>query len=117
MMAASTIDVTPVPVPTSTPHSSVSCHWFCMRVVSATEIPSSATAHRTTRRNPQRSITDAANGPIKPNSAMLIATAPEMTARLHPNSPSSEIIRTPGVARIPAVTSRTTKVTRATIQA
>ena len=27
-IAASTIEVTPVPVPTSTPHSSVSCHWL-----------------------------------------------------------------------------------------
>ena len=35
--AASTIDVTPVPVPTSTPHSSVSCHWLRICVVSATD--------------------------------------------------------------------------------
>ena len=76
-----------------------------------------AIAPRTTRRNPHRSMTDAAKGPMSPNSAMLIATAPEITARLHPNSPSSEIMRTPGVARIPAVTSRTTNVTSATIQA
>ena len=61
MMAARTIDVTPVPVPTNTPHNSVSCHWVYMRVVSATERPSSATAPRTTRRSPHRSITDAAN--------------------------------------------------------
>ena len=48
---------------------------------------------------------------------MLIATAAEMTARLQPNSPSSETISTPGVARTPAVTSRMTNVTSATTQA
>jgi hypothetical protein len=117
MMAASTIDVTPVPVPTSTPHSSVSCHCECIRVVSATEAASSATAPRMTRRTPHRSMTDAANGPMSPKSAMLIATAEEMTARLQPNSPSSDTMSTPGVARTPAVTSRMTNVTPATTQA
>ena len=48
---------------------------------------------------------------------MLIATAPEITVRLHPNSASSGTIRMPGVARTPAVISSTTKVTSATIQA
>ena len=42
--AASTIDVTPVPVPTNTPHSSVICHWLRICVVSATETASSASA-------------------------------------------------------------------------
>ena len=59
-------------------------------------------------------MTDAANGPISPNSAMLMATAPEMTARFQPNSLSSGTIRMPGVARMPAVTSRTVNVTAAT---
>ena len=54
--AASTIDVTPVPVPTSTPHSSVSCHSVCMRVVSATDTASSAT----------RGQDDRAAGPTDP---------------------------------------------------
>ena len=116
-IAASTIEVTPVPVPTSTPQSSIRCHSVRITVVSATEIASNATAARTTRRSPQRSITDAANGPMRPKSAMLIATASEMTARLQPNSASSGTISTPGVARTPAVTSRTTKVAPATIQA
>jgi len=35
--AASTIEVTPVPVPTHTPHNSVICHWLCICVVSPTE--------------------------------------------------------------------------------
>jgi hypothetical protein len=86
-------------------------------VVSATDPASSAMAASSTRRTPHRSITDAANGPIKPNNAMLIATADEITARLQPNSLSSEIISTPGVARTPAVTSRMTNVTAATTHA
>ena len=54
---------------------------------------------------------------MSPKSAMLIATAPEITARFQPNSASSGTINTPGVARIPAVTRRTTNVTTATTQA
>ena len=112
-IAASTIDVTPVPVPTSTPHSSISCHSACMRAEAAIEAASSSRAPSTTRRSPQRSITAAANGPIKPNRAMLTATAAEITARLHPNSLSSGTMNSPGVARTPAVMSSTTKVTAA----
>ena len=48
---------------------------------------------------------------------MLIATAAEITARLQPNSLSSGTISTPGVARMPAVTSSTTNVTAATTHA
>ena len=62
-------------------------------------------------------MTDAANGPIRPKSAMLIATASEMAARLQPNSASSGTISTPGVARMPAVISSTMKVTAAITQA
>ena len=116
-IAASTMDVTPVPVPTQTPQSSISCHWLRIVVVSATEIASKPTAARITRRMPKRSITDAANGPIRPKSAMLMATAPEIAARFHPNSDSSGTIRTPGTARIPAVTRRMKNVTIAMIQA
>jgi hypothetical protein len=112
-MAASTIDVTPVPVPTSTPHNSVNCHEVFIPVVSVTAVPSSAMAASTTRRSPHLSITDAANGPRRPKSAMLMATAAEMTVRSHPNSPSSGTISTPGVERMPAVTSMTANVTAA----
>ena len=48
---------------------------------------------------------------------MLMATAPEMAARLQPNSASSGTIRSPGVARMPAVDSSTRKVTAATTHA
>jgi hypothetical protein len=86
-------------------------------VVSATDTASSATAARISRRMPHRFIAEAAKGPIRPNSAMLIATAAEMAARLQPNSVSSGTISTPGVARMPAVTIRITKVTPATTHA
>ena len=68
------------------PRAASSATGCCICVVSATETASSATAPATRRRSPQRSIADAANGPISPNSAMLMATAAEMTARLQPNS-------------------------------
>ncbi len=117
MNAASTMEVTPVPLPTSTPQNRMSCHCDCICVVNATDTESKATAPRITRRTPHWSITDAANGPMSPKSAMLMATAVEMTARLQPNSRSSDSISTPGVARMPAVTSRITNVTTATTQA
>ena len=106
-----------MPVPTSTPQSSSSCHSVCIRVETATDAVSSASAASTTRRRPQRFITEAANGPISPNSAMLTAIATEMVARLQPNSLSSGTMNRPGVARTPAVMSSTTKVTAATIHA
>ena len=113
--AASTIDVTPVPAPTSTPQHSTSCHSVRICVDIATDAARRAMAHRTTLFSPQRSITDAANGPMRPKRAMLTATAPEMTARLQPNSLSSGTKKRPGVARTPAVMSSTANVTSATI--
>ena len=116
MIAARIIDVAPVPPPTRTPHNSTRCHSDRMSVVAATAPVITASAASRTRRTPNRFITAAANGPISPNSAMLIATANEIAVRFHPNSVSSGTIRTPGVARTPAPTSRITKVTAATTQ-
>ncbi len=109
--------MTPVPAPTQTPQSSIICHWLRICVVSATETVRSASAISTSRRTPQRSIAEAANGPMRPKSAMLMATASEMTARLQPNSSSSGTMSRPGVARMPAVMRSTKNVTAATIQA
>ena len=116
-MAASTIEVTPVPVPTTKPHSRISCHSLRIWVVRPTPTANSPSAPRMTRRSPHRSMTDAANGPMSPKSAMLMAMAEEMTVRLQPNSLSSGIMRMPAVERMPAVTRRTAKVTRATTHA
>ena len=115
--AASTIAVTPVPAPTTTPHNRKNCHSADMRVDNATADVISARAPRTTRRRPQRSITEAAKGPISPNSAMLTAIDAEITARLQPNSASSGTMNRPGAARTPDVISMTTNVTRAMTQA
>ena len=46
-----------------------------------------------------------------------MATAAEIAVRVQPNSVSNGTMNTPGVARIPAVTSRTTKVVPAMIHA
>jgi hypothetical protein len=83
----------------------------------ATDTASNASAQRTKRRSPRRSIKEAAKGPMQQKRAMLIAIAKEMEAFDQPNSFSSGIISTPGVARIPAVTSSTRKVEAATIHA
>src|SRR5579862_7584761 len=115
--AASTIAVTPVAVPTTTPHNRKNCHSVDILVDKATAPAISASALSTTARRPHRSITDAANGPMTPNSAMLTAIDAEMVVRLQPNSVSSGTMNSPGVARTPAVTSMTTKVTTATTQA
>ena len=111
--AASTIAVTPVPAPTTTPHNRKNCHSADICDDNATAPAISASAPSTTRRRPHRSITDAANGPIKPNSAMLTAIEAEISVRLHPNSASSGTMKSPGVARTPEVISMTTKVTSA----
>ena len=115
--AASTIDVTPVPVPTQTPHNRVICHWLRICVVSADRDGEERQGGEDEAPDAPRSIADAANGPRRPNNAILRATAAEIAARLHPNSVSSGTMSRPGVARMPAVTSSTTKVTAATTQA
>ena len=59
------------------------------------------------RRTPIDCMSAAANGPIKPKSAMLIATASEIVAADQPISRSIGSISTPGVERIPAAVSST----------
>ena len=75
--AASTIDVTPVPgADAARPRAASAAIGFCICVRERDGARRAARrAARTTRRRPHRSITDAANGPMSPNSAMLMATA------------------------------------------
>ncbi len=68
------------------------------------------------RRMPNRSMNEAANGPIRPYSMRLTAIANEMVARDQWNSVSSGTSSTPGVERTPAPISRVRKVTPTTIQ-
>ena len=85
--------------------------------VSATAQPVTARARLIVRRTPKRSMIAAANGPTAPYSNKLTPIAKEIVARDQPNSASNGTIRTPGAARTPAVSSATTKITAAMIQA
>ena len=116
-VAASTFAAVPVPVPTTTPHSNISCQDSRMNVVSATPVPISVIDASISRRMPKRSIIAAANGPISPNSTRLTATANEMVLRLQWNSCSNGTMRMPGVERTPAPSSNVRNVAPATTQA
>ncbi len=101
----------PEPVPTTKPQSSRSCHGRVISAVSATPTVSRSSAADTVRRRPKRSMIAAANGPIMPYRKMFTATAPLIVASDQPNSRSSGMISTPGVARTPAAISSTRNVT------
>ena len=58
--------MTPVPAPTTTPHSSTNCQAWCIAGESATAPPVSSSARVIVRRTPKRSIRAAANGPTSP---------------------------------------------------
>jgi hypothetical protein len=64
--APSTSAIAPVPTPMSSPHSSQSCHGSVMSIVSPLAAPTTTSAHITVRRTPQRSMTAAANGAVRP---------------------------------------------------
>ncbi len=117
MVAPSTSVVTPVPSPTAMPQLKMSCHGSVISVLAATLAESRASARRMVRRMPICCISAAANGPISPNSTMLMEMAKEMVVRLQPNASSSGTMSTLGVARMPTPVSSVTKMTAATIQA
>jgi hypothetical protein len=66
MVAPSTMAVTPVPEPTTTPQSRINCHDSRISGVSATPVAITASAQHMVRRIPKRSMIAAANGPIMP---------------------------------------------------
>ena len=66
MVADSTVARKPVPEPTRKPHITMSCQGWRISEVEATPTPTSASAHSTERRMPNRSMTAAANGPMQP---------------------------------------------------
>ena len=88
-----------------------------MTVVRRAPVATVISAPTVTARTPKRSISAAANGPVRPKRIRLMETAIEITARFQPNSFCSGTIKTPGVARKPAAPMRAMKVTAATIQA
>jgi hypothetical protein len=56
----------PVPRPTSTPQSRISCQLVVMKTVSPLPSAVSSSAQTTTRRMPKRSMSAAANGAVRP---------------------------------------------------
>ena len=65
-VAPSTRAVAPLPVPTTTPHSKISCQDRVISGVRATPYAMQPSAMSIVRRSPNRSITAAANGPMRP---------------------------------------------------
>ena len=66
MIAPSTIDTTPIPRPTPTPHVSASCSGVMTKVDAVVDTAISPSAMRIMRRTPKRSMNAAANGPTAP---------------------------------------------------
>jgi hypothetical protein len=110
-VAASGTDTAPVALPTTTPHRRSSCQGAFMTVVSEAPVAIVASATSITRRTPKRSMSAAENGAVRPNRRSPSETASEIVPRDQPYSFWRGTIRTPGVARKPAVVIRVTNVT------
>jgi hypothetical protein len=108
--------VSPVPTPSTTPHSMMSCHNCVMARETMRPAAISASAAIMTRLSPKRFMNAAANGPNNPNSRMRNASAVEMASLLQPNSCCSGTIITPGAPMAAAVTSMVRNVTATTTQ-
>ncbi len=117
MVAAKTSAMDPVPSPISSPQVSRICQDWFTSTVSALPAPISTSATDVTARMPNRSISAAANGAVRPKSTRLMLTAADSTVVDQPNSSCSGTIRTPGAARKPAAPTRARNATAATIQA
>ena len=66
MVAAKTNAIDPVPIPTTTPHSSTNCHGAFINMVPKAPILTAPNALITTLRTVKRSISAAANGAVNP---------------------------------------------------
>ena len=117
MVATKPIEIEPVPMPTSTPHSSTSCQLAVIVTLSAEPAAISSSAAVSTGRMPKRSISAAANGAVRPNSVMLTDIASPTTPCDQPNSWCSGFIITPGTERKPAAPRSAMKLTAATTHA
>src|SRR5882757_462377 len=116
-VATSDSAIEPVPRPTRTPQQTTSCQEAVMNTVSPLPAATTTSATATTCRTPKRSISAAANGAVRPKSAMLMAIADEIVPTDQPNSACNGSINTPGTARNAAAPTRARKVTAATDQA
>ena len=65
-IAPNTSASAPVPMPTAKPHSSHSCHGLVITRVRPLPTATRASEAATTRRTPNRSISAAANGAVRP---------------------------------------------------
>jgi uncharacterized protein involved in high-affinity Fe2+ transport len=65
-VATNPIEMAPVPMPTSTPHSSTSCQLAVMTTLNAEPDAIRTSAPDSTGRTPKRSISAAANGAVTP---------------------------------------------------
>ena len=88
-----------------------------MTTLSAEPVAISSSAAVSTGRTPNRSISAAANGAVRPNSVMLTDIASPTVPCDQPNSWCSGFIITPGTERKPAAPRIATKLTAATTQA
>ena len=106
----------PVPMPTTTPHSSINCQNFVIRSESIRAESTTNSARRVTLRTPKRLCRAAAKGAINPNRMKRIDSAEDISAVVQPNSFFSGTIKTPGAPTVPAVIKAVRKVTATTAQ-
>ncbi len=117
MVATNPIEIDPVPIPTSTPHSSTSCQLAVIAMLHADPVAISSSDTVSTGRTPKRSMSAAANGAVSPYNIMLTDIASPTVPCDQPNSWCSGFIITPGMDRNPAAPRIATKLTAATTQA
>lgn len=86
IVATNPIEIDPVPIPTSTPHSSTSCQLAVMVMLSAEPVVISNSDTVSTGRTPKRSMSAAANGAVRPYNIMLTDIASPTVPCVHPNS-------------------------------
>ena len=117
IVAAKTSAIEPVPIPTTTPHKPIKCQGFVIKIVEKAPMPTVVSAVITTLRIPKRSIKAAANGAVRPNSRIFIATASEISSRDQLKASSSGTTKTEGADLKPAVATNVKNVTAAANQA
>ena len=110
-VAPSTIAVSPVPTPITTPHNRKSCH--NRDIPSDRRMPPEMMPSETSiiRLTPNRFMKAAAKGPIRPNSRKRMARAAEISDALQPNSCCRGTMNTPGAPMVPATVSMVRNVT------
>jgi hypothetical protein len=112
-IAPSTSAVSPVPQPSTRPHSKNSCQSCVMPVASTIAAAMKPAAVIMMRRKPKRAMKTAANGPSRPNSAKRTANTDDNSSVDQPNSCDSGRNMAPGRPSAAEVVSIAKKVTPA----